>query len=191
MNSCYNDKFFQEKWGGLGRPSRPASDGPARLTSTACAHVVYNVAEQVFTFMFLHSLTVQPNSSRGPNTLLSCSRHANTQANRVIKVSSIISCMQATIILHSSVSLLSTGTMALMCVQSVEGSLLCTPRTVSYSYKLSHLVTITQGFEVNLSTGEKAISCTCLALLHTGLYHFNVVMSTAYFQWCLHVATKA
>jgi len=27
MNSCYNDKFFHEKWGGLGRPSRPASDG--------------------------------------------------------------------------------------------------------------------------------------------------------------------
>ena len=94
-----------------------------------------------------------------------------TQANRVIKVSSIISCMQATIILHSSVSLLSTGTMALMCVQSVEGSLLCTPRTVSYSYKLSHLVAITQGFEVNLSTGEKVISCTCLALLPTGVYH--------------------
>jgi len=29
MNSCYNDKFFHEKWGGSGRPSRPASDGPA------------------------------------------------------------------------------------------------------------------------------------------------------------------
>ena len=129
------------------------------------------VDEQVFTCISLHSLAVQPNSSRGPNTLLNCSRDKDTQANRVIKVSSIISCMQATIILHSSVSLLSTGTMALMCVQSVEGSLLCTPRTVSYSYKLSHLVAITQGFEVNLSTGEKVISCTCLALLPTGVYH--------------------
>jgi len=28
MNSCYNDKFYPEKWGGLGRPSCPASDGP-------------------------------------------------------------------------------------------------------------------------------------------------------------------
>jgi len=28
MNSCYNDKFFHDKWGGSGRPSRPASDGP-------------------------------------------------------------------------------------------------------------------------------------------------------------------
>ena len=61
-------------------------------------------------------------------------------------------------------SLFSTGTMALMCVQSIEGSLLCTPRPVSYRYKLSHLVTITQGFEVNLPTGEKAILCKCLSL---------------------------
>ena len=29
MNSCYNDNFFHEKWGCSGRPSRPASDGPA------------------------------------------------------------------------------------------------------------------------------------------------------------------
>ena len=32
MNSCYNDKFCPEKWGGSGRPSRPASDGPATYT---------------------------------------------------------------------------------------------------------------------------------------------------------------
>ena len=33
MNSCYNDKFFDEKWGGPGRPSRPASDGPGSTLS--------------------------------------------------------------------------------------------------------------------------------------------------------------
>jgi len=29
MNICFNDNFFHKKWGGSGRPSRPASDGPA------------------------------------------------------------------------------------------------------------------------------------------------------------------
>jgi len=28
MKTCYNDKFFHKKWGGLGRPSRPVSDDP-------------------------------------------------------------------------------------------------------------------------------------------------------------------
>ena len=32
MNSCYNDKFFHKKWGGSGRPSRPASDSPGRIS---------------------------------------------------------------------------------------------------------------------------------------------------------------
>jgi len=34
MNSCYNDKFCPEKWGGPSRPSRPASDGPVMSLPT-------------------------------------------------------------------------------------------------------------------------------------------------------------
>ena len=53
MNSCYNDKFFHKKWGGSGRPSRPASDGPAILAlfepTVLCIHcnkpVLHNLTQ--------------------------------------------------------------------------------------------------------------------------------------------------
>ena len=67
--------------------------------------------DELFTCMHIsslfHSLSVQHNSSRGPNTLLNCS--VNTQPNRVTKVNfrlTSTACMHGFILLHNEVLLL-------------------------------------------------------------------------------------